>query len=109
MSAFVRVRGISEGRKIVKKLKTITSLATTGAFLLLMVSGLAACGQSAQKGVASAPQQSASSGGDELQRAKSHIATTSESDELQRAEARDSATPESDELQRAKARIGVGS
>ena len=71
-----------------KKLKTITSLATTGAFLLLMVSGLAACGQSAQKGVASAPQHSASSGGDELQRAKARIGIESESDELQRWEGR---------------------
>ena len=73
-----------------KKL-TIKSLATTGAFLLLLATSFSACGQQGQKsssGPGATPQQSASSGGDELQRAKARAGVESGSDELQRWENR---------------------
>jgi hypothetical protein len=69
-----------------KKLN-ITSLATTGALLIVLVTSVTACGQSIPKSsVGSQPA--------------SHDTSQSSPDELQRWNARYQPTPEGDELQR---------
>lgn len=97
-----RLRRIAEGRKIVKKL-TVKSLATAGAFLVLLATSLSACGQPSQtstNGAGSASQSSAQSGSDELQRWNSRISATQNGDELQRWHTKVPDAQEGDELQR---------
>jgi hypothetical protein len=99
------------GEKNVKKL-TIKSLATTGAFVLLLatglVSSLAACGEPAQRssssGVGSASHASAPSGADELQRWQTRMSAAQGGDELQRWNAKVPVAQDSDELQRWQAK-----
>lgn len=87
---------------------SIRSLAVTGVFLLMMVSGVSACGrqtQNTQAGIGAAPGQSANSGSDELQRWQAALSqNAANGDELQRWQNKPAIKVEEDELQRWAAR-----